>query len=128
MQFTKPMIELVYEIRRRVDADLKPAIKLANPDMLQELAQCYGTCKDAVTKALIKELFHLAGDAIADLCEMTPGGKPAVQIYRGQISVNPTATPATTSKPNTDTQALAPTSESRTRASQRIYRGQIIDF
>lgn len=131
MQFTKPMIELVYEIRRRVDTDLKPAVKLANPDMLQELAQFYNTCKDVVTKALIKELFYLAGDGVAELGGM--GGmseKPAVQVYRGQISVSPVAAVASKQEAEArqqNTAALSPTAEVQPAKSQRIYRGQIID-
>ncbi len=88
MQYTRPMIDLVYEIRRRVDADMKPSVKLANPDVLRELAGYYQRTKDTVTKTLIKELLTLAGDVweslIRDPAESTPGVRQVVKVYRGQ--------------------------------------------
>lgn len=90
MQYTRPMIDLVYEIRRRVDAELKPGIKLANPDMLKELADYYLQSKDTVCKTLIKELLSQAG---AEWLELISPSKPAatpavsrqlVKVYRGQ--------------------------------------------
>ena len=90
MQYTRPMIDLVYEIRRRVDADMKPSVKMANPEMLRELADYHHHTRDTVTKTLIKELLFLAGTEWAALLE--PGGnhatadhpKQLVKVYRGQ--------------------------------------------
>lgn len=90
MQYTRPMIDLVYEIRRRVDTELKPGIKLANPDMLKELADYYLRSKDTVSKALIKELLSQAGDEWLELISPakpsdTPGiNRQLVKVYRGQ--------------------------------------------
>lgn len=49
MQYTKPMIDLVYEIRRRVDADMKPNVKMANLDVLTELAGYHHRAGDTIT-------------------------------------------------------------------------------
>lgn len=92
MQYTRPMIDLVYEIRRRVDADMKPSVKMANPDMLKELADYHHHTKDTITKTLIKELLFLAGDQWQHLLEpdkietpKTPEiPKQVVKVYRGQ--------------------------------------------
>lgn len=97
MQYTKPMIDLVYEIRRRVDADMKPSVKMANPDMLKELADYHHQAKDTITKALIKELLFLAGDQWRQLLEPVTVEpikteavkapeipKQVVKVYRGQ--------------------------------------------
>jgi hypothetical protein len=128
MQYSKPMIDLVYEIRRRVDGELKPGIKLANPDMLQELADLYHRCKDTITRLLIKELLTLAGEVwLAQIDTQikkvsAPGpAKKVSKIYRGHINLTdaptqPTAPPATTTKlPDTPKKQV------------RIYRGQVID-
>lgn len=89
MQFTKPMIELVFEIRRRVDAQMKPGIKLANPDLLVELAAVHHHSKDTILRTLIKELLTVAGDEWLSLLQQ-PGqapGKMMVKAYRGQVSL-----------------------------------------
>jgi hypothetical protein len=92
MQYTKPMIDLVYEIRRRVDADMKPSVKMANPELLKELADYHHQAKDTITKALIKELLFLAGEQWQQLLEPTSSDTPVpstipkqvVKVYRGQ--------------------------------------------
>ncbi len=95
MQYTKPMIDLVYEIRRRVDADMKPSVKMANPEMLKELADYHHHTKDTITKTLIKELLFLAGDqwqqllepAQPDAVKVQEIPKQVVKIYRGQTTL-----------------------------------------
>lgn len=92
MQYTKPMIDLVYEIRRRVDADMKPSVKMANPELLKELAGYHQQTKDTITKTLIKELLYQAGEQWQQLLEpvkpeaaKTPEiPKQVVKVYRGQ--------------------------------------------
>lgn len=115
MQFSKSMIDLVYEIRRRVDAGMKPGVKLANPEMLLELAEYYRRSADVVTKALIKELLHLAGDQWAELIderkEAPAPPKQTVKVYRGQVSL---------------VDAPAPDEAETPPKPQRIYRGQIV--
>lgn len=91
MQYTKPMIDLVYEIRRRVEPDMKPGVKMANPELLKELADYYHQAKDTITKTLIKELLALAGDdwrallqAPAETSHKSSLAKQVVKVYRGQ--------------------------------------------
>lgn len=92
MQYTKPMVDLVYEIRRRVDATMKPSVKMANPDVLKELAIYHQHTNDTITKALIKELLFMAGAEWAAMLlapvesEETKEAPPrqVVKVYRGQ--------------------------------------------
>ncbi len=107
MQYTKPMIDLVYEIRRRVDSDLKPSVKMANPDMLQELADFYFRTKDTIAKTLIKELLHLAGPQWHQLVEPINTEehheipKQVVKVYRGQTVLTDTPSAPHNTSPNT---------------------------
>lgn len=103
MQYTRPMIDLVYEIRRRVDADMKPSVKLANPEVLSELAGYYLRTKDTVTKTLIKELLSLAGDVweslIHEPSEPVPSVRQVVKVYRGQTMLEDAVQTAVTEAP-----------------------------
>lgn len=115
MHYTKPMIELVMEIRRRLSAELKPSIKLANPELLAELQQYYPNSCDTITRTLIKELMQLAGDPwITQLKNPNSNSVPGLQakVYRGQTSLK---------------QSLAqPVSHSTNKRSAKIYRGQTV--
>lgn len=116
MQFTKPMIELVYEIRRAVPGDLKPSVKLANPELFDELKAYYLDKANAVTKALIKELFHLAGPEWVDMLAQPDKTRPKqrVKVYRGQTIFE-------------DKKETAPLTEAqRKHMKKRVYRGQVI--
>lgn len=112
MQYTRAMIELVYEIRRRVPSDLKPSIKMANPDMFHELATFYHQSKDVICKTLIKELFEQAGEPwTAVLSAHQPElPKQTTRVYRGQVTLTDT-------KPSDD----------ETSKPKRVYRGRVID-
>ena len=109
MQYTRPMIDLVYEIRRRVDSEMKPSVKMANPDMLKELAEYHHRTKETITKTLIKELLFLAGTEWADLLEPSKSDsnkfaehpKQVVKVYRGQ-TILVDAHQATVSKHSTE--------------------------
>lgn len=119
MQFSRPMIELVFEIRRRVDSEMKPGVKLANPQMMQELAELYQRGADVIIKALIKELFTLAGEDWLDVLEHPEiqAQKQSMKMYRGQAAL--------TDQP---TVPKEPVEEVRQTAKPvRIYRGQIIE-
>lgn len=95
MQYTKPMIDLVYEIRRRADAAMKPSVKMANPELLKELADYHHHTKDTITKTLIKELLFLAGDpwqhlldpVIPEPVKAPEIPKQVVKVYRGQTTL-----------------------------------------
>ena len=113
MQYSKPMIDIVMEVRRRVPSNLKPGVKLANPDMLQELASYYAECKDTITRTLIKELMLLAGSHWPERLLQpvsTPAPRAQVKVYRGQVSLSE---PSTTAEPSHDRPL-------------RVYRGQVI--
>lgn len=130
MQYTKPMIELVYEIRRRVDADTKPSVKMANPDMLKELAEFHHRTKDTITKTLIKELLFLAGEewlALLNpplLTEPVSLRKQVVKVYRGQtilVDAHETISASEVIDPE-----LLTTTQPVTK-SVRMYRGYPVD-
>lgn len=117
MQYTKPMIELVYEIRRRVPSELKPGVKLANPDLFNELISHYqNKGANTVTKALIKELLSLAGENWVTELEnqnSDKGNGHQTKMYRGLISLE---------KKNTQEAKIARSNQSK----KKIYRGQVI--
>ena len=117
MQFTKPMIDLVFEVRRLSPSELKPAIKLANPELFDELKKLYYLQKGAVLKALIKELFALAGGDWPERLQQpaTPAIKQKVNVYRGQVMHQDT-------QPHNNDAATKAESHSR----KRIYRGQVV--
>lgn len=113
MQYTKPMIELVFEIRRRVPADLKPSVKLANPELLQELAHFHGTCRDVISQTLIKELLQLAGspwNTYLDEETRIEGPRKVTKVYRGQVTLED-----------------APRMTEGKTGAKRVYRGQVIE-
>ena len=115
MNYTKPMIELVYEIRRLVPSEMKPGVKLANPDLFDELIEFYHTNAQTVAKALIKELLSLAGESWADA--LTTYGQRAhkpqhTKMYRGITSLEET--------PRQSENKKKPSNKTR------IYRGRVI--
>lgn len=113
MQYSKPMIELVFEIRRFVSSDLKPSIKLANPELFSELQRLYHNAADAVTRALIKELFNLAGSPWPDRLESNEPSTPqTLRVYRGGTQL--------IDKPTSETPKAA------IKRKTRIYRGQVV--
>lgn len=125
VNFTKQMIDLVKEIRRRASGEDKPGIKLANPDLLEELIPVYQHTKDAVTKALIKELFYVAGEGWAErlqapaanastagsVLDHQPKKTYITKTYRGQTQLIEVILPDADPAP----------------APQRIYRGRPVD-
>ena len=54
MNYSKAMIDLISEARRRAPSDDKPSIKLANPDVLTELHKIYHHSNDTVLRVIIK--------------------------------------------------------------------------
>ena len=117
MNFNKVMIDLVQEIRRRAPSESKPSIKLANPELFTELLNVYKAKADTVSKALIKELFEIAGDPWPQALkeETTPDQRYVTQVYRGQVTHVAADLPS-------------PTAEKlQSKVSQRIYRGQVVN-
>lgn len=140
MQYTRPMIDLVYEIRRRVDSELKPSVKLANPEMFQELADYYQRSRDTITKTLIKELLSQAGDDWLALLDPPKAAaaqlpKQLVKVYRGQTLLEdapqpPAGQPAFAPSPSPvaelRSELIAPPA-APVHKSQRMYRGHPVD-
>ncbi|WP_317931264.1 hypothetical protein [Halioxenophilus sp. WMMB6] len=117
MQFTKPMIDLVYEIRRRIRAELKAEVKLANPELLSMLVRSFHEDKpDAVCRALIKELMALAGGEWPVRLEdpaSVDAKRMVVGAYRGTVS-------------HEEPKVAAPAGGEAGRKPVRIYRGRVI--
>lgn len=123
MQYTRPMIELIYEIRRRVRVDLKPSIKMANPELMQELVDYYPTTTDTVARTLIRELLSLSGEPWSQSLEASTksGYKRQVnKLYRGQIRLEE-APPQRKEEASPERKT-----ETQPRRSTRIYRGQTV--
>ena len=115
MNFNKSMIDLVREIRRKVPADDKPGIKLANPELLSDLIPLYHASSNTVLKVLIKELFSMAGDpwpeALAE--QEAPKQRFITKVYRGQREVIAA-----------DDRGDEARAQSKPK---RIYRGQVVN-
>jgi hypothetical protein len=118
MNYSKAMIDLISEARRRASSEDKPSIKLANPDVLTELNKIYHGSSDTVLKAIIKETFYLAGESWPDKLleeaaedEQTSGSRFITKVYRGQTQLIEVAPEGSMeNKPK----------------SARIYRGQVV--
>lgn len=110
VNYDKPMIDLVQEIRRRVPSENKPSIKLANPDLLSELVILYQKTTDNVMKALTRELMKMAGKEWETRLTTNSAakGKYITHTYRGQTQL--------LEKP--------PTTPTVPREKKRFYRGQ----
>ena len=125
MQYSKPMIELVYEIRRCVPSEMKPGVKLANPQLFVELSEHYRSNAKTVTKALIKELFTLAGEDWPNYLTEPP--KPVQRhnnkAYRGVVSL--TAAEVDNDTSNSE-HAMDQDNTNNAIRKKRIYRGQVI--
>jgi hypothetical protein len=117
MDFNKAMIDLVKEIRRRVPADDKPGIKLANPELLNELIPIFHSSKDTILTTLIKELFERAGEDWPErlVKQQQEGKRQVTQVYRGQVRVV-----------TVESESEEPQKSAKSSGSQRIYRGQVV--
>jgi hypothetical protein len=116
MQYTKPMIDQVLQIRKAAPDHLRAQIKLANPELLDVLANIYRSLQDKLLRELIQQLMSMAGPAWLALLENpAPESRPnhSQQIYRGQV--RPAA-----QVPVSDT-AVTPTHHNH-----MIYRGQLV--
>ncbi|GAA3940727.1 hypothetical protein [Litoribacillus peritrichatus] len=89
MNYDKSMIDLIQEIRRRADSEDKPGIKLANPELFNELIPIYQGSDDAILKALTKELFHKAGEGWSQKLEAgeISEDKYVTKVYRGRVQL-----------------------------------------
>ncbi len=108
MQYSKPMIDLVLQIRKIVPTDIKPQIKLGNPELLDYLLEVYPLLENPPLRARLTRLFELAGPewvtAAAALLTPAPEALPAARLYRGQTVLDDAQTgDGAASKPKTIT-------------------------
>lgn len=61
MQYSKVMIDLVFQIRKSAPTSLKSRIKLTNPQLPATLTDIYGVVDDQALKILIYEFLDHAG-------------------------------------------------------------------
>lgn len=125
MTYTKPMIDLIREIRRRVPVDAKPSIKLANPEILDELLVLYRNSSDNIFKALVRDLMSMAGGDWSSRLESTAQssfddgqGRLIARVYRGQTSLVEALSAKGESPADDDSR--------RQERRKRVYRGQVI--
>ena len=119
MNYSKAMIDLISEARRRASSEDKPSIKLANPDVLTELNKIYHKSNDTVLKAVIKETFNLAGEgwpeklveSVAEDDEPTQGPRYITKVYRGQTQL---------------VEVAAGEGRHERSKTERVYRGRIV--
>lgn len=120
MNYSKAMIDLISEARRRAPSEDKPSIKLANPDVLLELNNLYHKSTDAVLRAIIKEAFLLAGDPWPEKLaepeeeveEEAPAPRYITKVYRGQTQLIEVA----------PEQVM----QQEKQPAKKIYRGQVV--
>lgn len=107
------MIDLVFAIRRLSPSDLKPSIKLANPELFDELQSYYHKGTDTISSTLIKELFLLAGDDwYSHLMDNIESTRQKTSVYRGQTMFESVAAPKMT--------------KSSKQSKKKVYRGQVV--
>lgn len=117
MQYSKTMIDLIKEVRRRAPAEQKPAIKLANPEVMTEIKNIFHSSKDAVLRAIAKELFELAGPPWNTALKAPPideAAQPSGRLHRQVLSRRHTAAGACRTKRTKLQRTRAKTSLSRT--------------
>lgn len=113
MKFTRPMIDLAKEIRRRAPTEVKASIKMANPELFDELARIYDRSKDTVMKALIKEICSMAEQPWSQKEFPEPQEqKHSVKDYIAQIA-------------QTSLNKIAET-ETSSEQPKKIYRGRAV--
>ena len=114
VQYDRAMITLIREIRNHLKGDDKLGVKLANPELLTEIADIYQRPDlGVILKALIHELFNHAGDEWREQLQKNQIEKRYVtKSYRGvqQLIEAPKAT-----------------GQKKESTRQRIYRGQVVN-
>jgi len=84
IKYDRAMIYLIQEIRKSVNSNDKPDIKLANPHLLDNLRAIYLSSNNVVLKALIKELCFLAGvELLEQSTQIVESESTIEKVYRG---------------------------------------------
>lgn len=98
MQYTKPMIDHVFQIRKAVPDHMRGHIKLANPELPNTLAIIYREMHDKLLRERIQQFMTMAGPSWLSLLEK-PANQAAPdqvqQVYRGHSRHSPENTPLT---------------------------------
>jgi hypothetical protein len=126
MQYTKPMIDQVFQIRKAVPDHLRSQIKLANPHLLNMLAELYRDLHDKLLRELITQLMSMAGPSWLSLLENpAPVPRPPhhQQMYRGQIRQQAETLTPDIAAPDT---AGKPATTPGNKEKIIIYRGQVV--
>jgi hypothetical protein len=110
MNYSKAMIDLVQELRKRLDVELGLKIRISDPQLLDHLCEYFYQSCNVGTKALIKELLLLAGESWYSRVAPEVDASSRSKIYRGQVMDEGSST-AVINKP---------------KSSVRIYRGRVI--
>lgn len=113
MMYTRSMIEHVQQIRKMLPIDMRPHVRLANPDLLDQLSDLYWELQDKLIKEKIEKLMSLAGPAWLDLLHNRQQSSEHTRCtYRGVALPD---TPARTAK----------TASSENAGKRKLmYRGQ----
>ncbi len=106
MRFNKHMIDLLREIRRRVPSHQKPSIKLANPELIDELSMAYEQSRDSICQLLIREFIE----------QNRSLGEPLRENRNTTRTINKTRHPDSVEKESV-----------KTDRPRRVYRGQIVE-
>lgn len=115
MVYSAEMVTRLQKLRSRIFAEFGIKIRLADPDLLDELAALGPRSRDGFTRTTIEELMALAGRAYAkDGAVDTPSATAAELIYRGsRVSKPPGGATVAASVPER-------------RATKQVYRGQVV--
>lgn len=108
MQYTKTMIDLIFQIRKTTPAPVRARVKLTSPTLLETLIDIHRMVDDAELKVLIYELLTHAGPQWAKAVAL-----PAVPLPKRKTPAQPQAD-------------AAPAPPTTTKAKEKVvmYRGQ----
>ena len=83
MHFTKPVIDLIFDIRRIAPLEVRPKIKLSNPKLLVLLIEIYKQYDQASLQLRIKQLITVAEPTLMTMIS-DQEQQPTKRMYRGQ--------------------------------------------
>ena len=117
MQYSKQMIDLVMQIRKLTPTEIKPEIKLANPNLIIVLIDHYHNGANTLVRALVKDLCSLAGESWSDKLVLRKQiREKSVKAFRRQHALDDKIKDADISKGTII----------KKTAKKIIYRGQVI--
>lgn len=81
MQINRKMVTLFFEIKRNMPYEHREKMKIASPDLAQQLTVIYKKSKRHSLKESIEKFMSLAGDEYLD--KLKAPKKPVQNYYRG---------------------------------------------